>query len=917
MASIPLVSHYLRYKAGTARLVNWLASSAQQLDDRRARASGATPDSTIPKNVSLSTLIEYAKRVVAARNPTIEISTAILAITKDAILGRTASMQWYQEIADNGNSAGVKDVSDLRQANSTHKHFLQVLEQVWEILNREHKSRRPKRKKQMPKLASVENDLTNLYQHLQIEEPADIPGGESASDELSDPVTSAAPPNTQAGQGADEFQLDNGREDELFAIWCVLKDMFDIRVHLKGAWRQYKQGTLSFISAAKIAASGMAVCWEIAGEFRSMHPDLDDFDKVIAVVGAQDFNLIATDAQIYYGDEEHDETCTGCHDRRHFAELLCCHAWRALESFRNVQQYVWANECERRDVFQGRKPYINIPGFPFTKVLMNLAFELKKTFPCIGPRHFDQTAFAHASATTDLYLTELLVFSANDKMDIELVAATQIYADMHDELSDNMSCALKESERAHHFVMGTVQQYGSGLGDTFWSKALENAPLQVKQEQNGARGWIIRIPEGAREDLISAETFIPESILRALPLLPANIVRCHLYAAQQQAIEKLSKYGLLLSAAHLYHAGRMIRAIPTPWDDMDFVIERQETRGVSLRIGATTPRSTARHFLLAIGHSLAEVTNKKLPDMLTPVQAESKRVKCVSACLFDLIRCKEVHTGELHLLYQVVKAHGKRIQDQTIKTQYLATKRLNPTQLLQVAQEVLVDDEPHLYFDYLNFSHICKTFVVDASRIAAEGLWIEIILWRAARDDERQRSKSATELWKVGKVANKLITAHGSKYKTQALDIISSRIDQDEASNEPPSPAPPGALNPDEHVSGVDDIDGLLQYWHDHRHYPVEAEVLRAAHDSFTFLTAEQGATPTDAVKKIQIELDEQYLQKMIGKQPIAELSDGQLVLNTKPLTEGWFERRAGQSPPRDLEEIMAKAPRLQGFTLI
>ncbi|KAM3419846.1 hypothetical protein BST61_g3175 [Cercospora zeina] len=928
MASVPLVSHYLRYKAGTTGLVNWLASSAQQLNDRQAGAPGATQHSTIPKKVSLSTLIEYAKRVVAARNPPIEISTAILDITKDAILGRKAAMQWYRELADSGDSAGVKDVSDLRQANSTHEHFLQVLEQVWEILNREHKSRRPKRKKQMPKLASVENDLTNLYQHLHIEEPADVPDEESTSG----PATPAAPPRAQPGRGADDFQLDNGREDDLFAIWCLLKDMFDIRVHLKGVWRQYKQGTLSFISAAKIADSAMAVCWELAGEFTALHPELDDFDTLVAVIGAQDFTLIAMGAQLYHGDEDHDKTCTRCDYRRHDAELLCCHAWRALGSFRSVQQYVWANEFERRDVFQGKKPYINIPGFPFTKVLMNLAFELKTTFPCVGPRHFHRAAFDQASCTPDLYLTELLAFSATANMNIGLVAATQIYADMHDELGGNMSCELEESERAHRFNMGTVQQCVSELGEEVWSKAAENAPLKVKQERNGAWGWIFRIPGGAREDLGPGEIFLPESILKALPLLPASIVRCHLYAAQQQAIEQVSKYGLLLSAAHLYHAGRITRAIPKPWDDMDFVIERQETRGVPLRLVATNLKSTARHFLLAIGHSLAEVTSKRLPDMLTPVQAESKRVKCVSACLFDTIQNDEVHTGELRHLYQVVKAYGKRIQNNTIKTQYLATKRLTPVQLLQVAQEVIVDDEPHLFFDYLNFRETCRTFAVDASKIAARSCGVkyhcsghdkdlyaptQIILWQAARDEERHQSKFATELWNVGKVANQLIETQGSKYKTQALDIISSRRERNVASDVPTSSGSPGAPNPEEHVSSVDDIDGLLQYWHENRHYPEEAEVLKAAREAFALLTAQQGDQLENAVQTVQIELDEQYLERAIAKMPVAELIDGKLVLTTKPLTEDWFERRANKLPPHGLEQTIAKASRLLGFTMI
>ncbi|CAK1363714.1 unnamed protein product [Cercospora beticola] len=919
MASIPLVSQYLRYKTGTNRLVNWLASSAQQLNDRQALSPGTTPDSTIPKTVTVSTLVEYAKRIVNARNPTIEISTAILDITKDAILGRTAAMKWYQELVDNGDSASVKDVSALRKANGTHKHFLLALEQVFEIPNREHKSRRPKRKKQMPKLASLENDLTNLYQHLHIEEPADDP------DDQSTPKCNAefVPPVATS----DGFELDNELEDNRFAVWCLLKDMSDIRLHLKDVWRQYKQGSLSFLVAARIADSAMYVCWELAAQFEKVYPEIADFDKLIAIIGVKKFNSLAMHAQMHHAEEDQDET-----PPQHHGDLLCCHAWRALETFRNVQLYVWSTETEKRDMFGDKKPSIHLPGFPFSSVLMNLAFDLREAFPAIGPRGFDRTKFTQVFSNTDFFLAKLLEFSANKKMEIGLVAATQIYADMHDELRGNISFALQETERAHHFTMDTVRKYLDGPDRVSWLEACGSAPLSINQERNGLRGWVVRIPKGYRDDLAPCETFIPESILRALPLLPAIRVRCHLYAAQHQAIDQMSQHGMLLSAAHLYHAGRMTRAISAPWEDMDFLIERQEARGVSLRLGAATPRSVARHYFLAMGHSLAEVMKSKaLPNMLSLAQAESKRVKCVSACLFDTVQGKTEYTSEIRLLYQVVQAYGKRIKDKEINAQYLATKRLNPVQLLQIAQEVLVDDEPHLYFDYLNFGELCRKWLVDACNLVAKAVEMNcvfsrgdkdlyiptsIILWRAVVADDEHRSKFRTELCQVGKLADRLIASHGSKYKTQLLEIMSSRTSLDGAAGETTSSGPRSEVTPDEHFGSVEDIRGPLQHWHD-RHYPAEAQILKDAHETFTLLTATQGAIPEEAVRTIENQLDTQYRKKTILKQPTPELVDGQLVITTKPLDEQGLETRVRNLLPPDCGETLETTRWMTGFTMI
>lgn len=165
---------------------------------------------------------------------------------------------------------------------------------MFEILNREHKARRPKRKKQMPTLASVENDLTNLYQHLHLEDL-------SQEMENDDKGVSTAPVSQPVLQDHAEFELDNQREDDLFAAWCFLKDVSDIRMHVKQVWREYKKGELSFLAAAKVATFAMCVCFELGQQFAECHPEVSDFDKLIDTIGAQHFYTTAANAQVARG----------------------------------------------------------------------------------------------------------------------------------------------------------------------------------------------------------------------------------------------------------------------------------------------------------------------------------------------------------------------------------------------------------------------------------------------------------------------------------------------------------------------------------------------------------------------------------------------------------------------------------------
>lgn len=114
MASIPLVDTYKRYKAGTKRLVNWLATSVEILNTKSNHAR-------ISKKVTVADLIIYATRIVEARDPRIEIDVSILDVTKDAITGRALAATWYQELASETDSGG------LHAANVSHRHFLNVL----------------------------------------------------------------------------------------------------------------------------------------------------------------------------------------------------------------------------------------------------------------------------------------------------------------------------------------------------------------------------------------------------------------------------------------------------------------------------------------------------------------------------------------------------------------------------------------------------------------------------------------------------------------------------------------------------------------------------------------------------------------------------------------------------------------------
>ncbi|EME40544.1 hypothetical protein DOTSEDRAFT_74188 [Dothistroma septosporum NZE10] len=137
---------------------NTLATTAD-----RPRPLGPSP----LRKVHTDNLVTLDSQVVAATDPTIEIPLAILDVVQVVINGRKAACSWYAAYTARQVSEAVKHIE---KSNGRHQYFVDVLQQVLDILKKEAKRRRPKRKKKFD-MATAINELSNLYLHLEVEEP--------------------------------------------------------------------------------------------------------------------------------------------------------------------------------------------------------------------------------------------------------------------------------------------------------------------------------------------------------------------------------------------------------------------------------------------------------------------------------------------------------------------------------------------------------------------------------------------------------------------------------------------------------------------------------------------------------------------------------------------------------------------------
>lgn len=433
MATDPLVGTYKRYKTGTEKLVKWLTESARLCQPIEVKTGVGPPTSKSSKKATCANLLAYAQRITTSTEPLIDIPIDIINVAKDAISGRKHCADWYAALA-----TGLAATSVRAQSNARHRKFLCVLESIFDALKKEHKARRPKRKKKLPELAADTEDLSNLYLHLNLEEPS------PASEDVQPQTSARRTLKTEERrlEKAPVYELEDEREEKTFAIWCLFKDFFDMRMQVRRMWEQYMSGELSFLVASKVTEFAINMMKQAAVGFAQQHPELDNFEKMMKLIGFETYvaEAITAGAHSYleYASGMKPAIPTGT-DK---PDLLCMQAWVALENFRNHLPYAFTRDGEASE--GKKKPYSTLPGHPFGQVMISIAEDLKGLAPqlSMGP-----DSMYNLNAGLDGYTVQLL-FSMSDRVHrTSLIAATQMYFEIFDILGSELSRGIHESSR--------------------------------------------------------------------------------------------------------------------------------------------------------------------------------------------------------------------------------------------------------------------------------------------------------------------------------------------------------------------------------------------------------------------------------------------------------------------------------------
>ncbi|KAK5675660.1 hypothetical protein LTS10_011760 [Elasticomyces elasticus] len=716
----PISDRYRRYKAGTTKITDWLKKAA-----RGCVGVEKTPDMTTQG------LIKLANAIASSTQPEVEIPLEILVVIEDVIGGRQASAEWYTSTTGGGDDA-------TKQANCSHRKFIDVLKQVLSVLRSKYEDRLPRWEKKKPAKLDQEKAriLENIYQYLDVEEPKTQPLGTSPSGRDDSHGGSPLGQSQPSRIASKTLATDLAEADKIFALWCFFKDQYDSCNFLKDAWQEYLSGPLSFPSVCQITDTAFMLMGRASTSLVAEYPEFSDMRNIDVFLG---FEKMTIDGKLTIVAFRECKADANAKSQPALHELFCTKASCIMEDFRDMM-------CSNVSRAPGTRNLSN----GFAPALYALAPEIELLAQCDLMSNKPKKHIARVHE--DHFLDGLV-------LDLQVLRGHQELHKLAPRLADNMAKHKQYMESLQGFEWPPNQVIGLNF---FREHLLRQVKTDIIQQLQS--GFPIEELRGPSPDF-RMQKHLPVTCGTLLFLTQQG---CHVLGVLD------SNTGLvMLAAAHLYKAARLSGVLADDWKDMEwFCAQHNQPRPFVLAAGKSAQplSASAKHYLVALGMKpSAELAFR----WHTPHDGSSPRFRCAEmptsnrivkdgrilgagSCspylnhLFDEAKNNTAYTRgatpwsslqEL-VLHKVANAIMRKQRPQ-IDAQ--PSNKLTATQLLTGFKQMLRDDEVNFNFDYFGFLRDCCELmdrIVTAcdptgpSGAMAALRLVNVILWQGAATEK-------------------------------------------------------------------------------------------------------------------------------------------------------------------------------------
>lgn len=707
-----IVSSYKRYKAGTKQVINWLANTAAQYCDLRDVLDCARTGSALHTTIRVKTheLLTLAKVIAAAKQST--VPAGILEVLQDVISGRQSCAGWYA-------SQTTEDDSEMVDRNETHLHFVSILQTVLGYLSglkvtlgseieqaKTTKGKNKRKKKNAGEPTSQHNDLRNLFQYLDVEEPTESSLGQTG------------PPKTAAGP---DYELENDQEMDFFALWCHLQDMSDTRFFLTALWLEYRRGDITIEVAGVVTEIGLGMMSRAHDDFVQTYPQFNYWRDIM------DF------LQLHTCFSRNVVCVVPCHARNALkrillpetqearpTDLLCPAAAFLLLSFSKCTE-----DFTPPDDLTG---LFNMPLLETTIAHPETSFKshLLSLVPVMIQLAYSPVKEEYSNTTFTDALLPLVCQSLDRGAPMSTIYCCQTIMDINHSLGSDLSCSSEALLQAAWSIQTsaerTLKYFDSQLPFRIEQKSQILRARRCAELLRKAIELTRKLDEPQRSlDPTQEELYVYFGYRTAFPTLhacPHAVGKVQYDLKLQAHIEEMqiaNQCHVVVLMAHLYKAACRYGLVTAVWHDMDLLVAQHSGKKpfiTKTNANATDPYAMLKHFLIDLGADASTFTYGVAPPpptekMLLKGKTVDASCSTLSSGLSDRYmerRKLNLDVGTYELYDGVLRTMMARSNSssQSTKKHHFA-----PIQLLSTLKATMIEDEPRLNFAYSDFTIKC------------------------------------------------------------------------------------------------------------------------------------------------------------------------------------------------------------------
>ncbi|KAF2733386.1 hypothetical protein EJ04DRAFT_513260 [Polyplosphaeria fusca] len=709
-----LLHTYQQYKTDTDTIAGWLATTAKRLGyvsesvsetkPKTARLKGkarktAKDTSTQGRptyTIQIKDFTALAGYIAEYKTPPVQVPPKLA-----ALLDRTiATREWFS----NEINPDLTEDQDKLQSDDRHSYFLGTLKSVRDILG----PRYSKDHKTCKKSPKTTNDIVNLFENLELEEPS------KAFEDAPDMVPT--PPLVQDTDANYVAEVLNDIGEAFVTLHLLLADLHKLRAEVKAAWEGYKLGLVDLVAASITTNTAVDLARAMEDDLKDLFGKYGGTQRMIEIFYAA--QCMAAGYPELYCERPDDDFNFHLY---HLADQIYKPCFTILTAFSKLVQPNYLPEYKPNfygtyDPKSNRSKKPNRDKYLEDKTLL---LQLLPEFVvlCKGTER---------APAEDEFTRGIRIMCDTKKVCLWLAFASTLFLDVHHTLRDQVDVGFSQLSGTAEYVRTTIKNtldFHDGVVFENWPEQ-NNQFLRVFSDE--IKHWVEDDPHrGAARQLGRKKLPEPNFFFRQHPW------SCGLWKYfiqvqfQDLSITLANAWGSIMFCGHLYNALLQEKLLTKKWEDMMLCLMVQGHGNFFTGDPPRSPEQYLKHFGLALGASLASMTGRSRKGALTRSKRGPHSLKEKAAVLrtfrerycertprFDL-RAEDVESiiehsnWEIELNEEDQAATLSKVSDPEPGEKKAALKKVTVAKMLGILRATMHAEMIELSFDYMLLHRFC------------------------------------------------------------------------------------------------------------------------------------------------------------------------------------------------------------------